>query len=98
MGLESIRAVILFAAGDPGFRSRLLEDREAALAGFELSIDDAMLLNSVRFTEASITFEDGELLERLIGERSGADGFPGFAAPGWFVPPPDLGDGAHLDR
>jgi hypothetical protein len=97
MSLESIRAIILFAAGDPSFRARLIEDREAVLTGFELSIDDAMLLNSVRFTETSIGFEDGELLERLLGEAAG-DGFSGFAAPGWFAPPADFGGDQFSNR
>jgi hypothetical protein len=91
MGLESVRAVILFAAGDPEFRSRLIADRQGALAGFDLSLDDAMILDSVRFTKSSIAFEDGELLERLIGEGAAGDGFSGFALPGWFAPPPEFG-------
>jgi hypothetical protein len=90
MSLESIRAVILFAAGDSAFRARLIQDREAAVAAFDLSLDDALLLDSVRFTETSIAFEDGELLERLLAAATG-EGLLGFAAPGWFAPPGSSG-------
>jgi hypothetical protein len=48
MSIESIRAVILFAIGDPAFRAELIERREEALAPFELSLDDVMLLETVQ--------------------------------------------------
>jgi hypothetical protein len=95
MGLEAIRAVILFAAGDPGFRAELAERPVEALAPFELNLDDLMLLGTVRFSETGVTFEDGQLLEQLLGAGAGGDGFPGFGggfgAPGWFNPPGGLG-------
>ena len=91
MSIESIRALILFAAGDPAFRAALSERPEEALAPFELSLDDRMLLGTVRFTETGVMFEDGNLLEQLLGAGAGSDGFPGFGggfgASGWFGSP-----------
>jgi hypothetical protein len=86
MSIQSIRAVILFAIGDPTFRAQLAERPEEALAGFELSLENVMLLRTVTFGDAGITFENDELLEQLIGASAG-DGFPGFGAAGWFGSP-----------
>jgi hypothetical protein len=86
MSIESIRAVILFAIGDPAFRAELIERREEALAPFELSLDDVMLLETVQFSASGTTFSDGELLERLLGSAAG-NGFPGISGPGWFGMP-----------
>ena len=91
VSIESIRAVILFAIGDPVFRVELAERPEEALAVFELSLDDRMLLNSVHFSETSVTFENSALLEQLLGAGGAGDGFPGSGAPSWFGPPADLG-------
>jgi len=93
MTLESIRAVILFAIGDPAFRAQLVERPEEALWPFDLSLDDRMLLGTVRFTETAARFDDLDLLEQLLGHGAG-DGFPGFGASGWFGGPAGFGPGS----
>ncbi len=91
MSIESIRAVVLFAIGDPAFRTDLADHPDEALAVFELSLDDRVLLGSIQFSDTGVTFENLDLLELLLGAGGVGYGFPGFGGAGWFGSPPSLG-------
>lgn len=98
MSLEIIRAIVLFAIGDPVFRAQLVENPEEALISYDLSVDDRLLLNGIRF-DGPIAFDDEQLLEQLLGSVNtgwpGAGGFGGLAGGSGLLG--SLGSGGFMD-
>jgi hypothetical protein len=95
VNLEIVRAVILFAIGDPTFRAQLVQEPDRALEPYGLGVDERLLLSTIQFN-GPITFTDEHLLEQLLGSaKTGWEAFGGFAAAsGLAVPdlPPEMAD------
>jgi hypothetical protein len=95
LNLEIVRAIILFAIGDPDFRAQLVESPEQALAPYGLGPDEQLLLDTIEFA-GPITFRDEQVLEQLLGSaRTGWEAFGGFAVASGLAPPdipPEMAD------